>query len=708
MERRDRLTWRASGPVLAAAIAGLLFAPVFGLVPLLVPVLVPALSVLAVTILCGRRPGLVDWRPLLATLAGLLAVSETLLFGTTAFGLPTGRTVAALADGVTSSWQLVLESTWPARPEPDLLIFVPLLVVVAAVLGAELRLRAAPAALLPSLAVVVLSQLYAVPGPGPAMLAALAYAVAAAVTLATGATLLRLAAAGAVSVLAAGLTLILLPDAKPRFSLQDGRPAAVEQTAPANPLDEIAYRLENPTLEVFRVAGGSGVDRWPLVVLDDFDGVTWNTTEEYRRMGTRLPPGPQVTVRTRPVRATVTVTDTGGPWLPTQTWPAAVDRLTPLVIPDHGMLMRWDAPSGPAEYDLEWWQPEVDATLREAPIDPSAPGGLNGVGDPPAAVEELAVTAMGEARASFQGALVLEKYLRDNYHVASGEDRPTGHGWPKLSEFLLDTQSGTSEQFAAAYVALARMAGIPARLVVGFRAPAPDPATGAVVVHNSDVLAWPEVAVQGVGWVQLDPIASAAGTATGSGLAAETARARDALPSQDLRDASITPVAPAPAPAPGGPGLPWLALLAVPLIGWLTGVPALWTVRSWRRRRRAGAAAVLGAWAEARDRLRAHGVQVTPGMTVRDLSTAAGPVADDGTTGEIRTLAGIVDRALWSGDQPSGDDVARSWTAVRAVRRGLARQGRLPRVRALLDPRPLLPPASPTGYRWRPGWPWAR
>ncbi|MEV6495286.1 hypothetical protein AB0M20_42720, partial [Actinoplanes sp. NPDC051633] len=158
MERIDRLTVRAVAVVAAAAVAGLFFAPVFGLVPLLLPVGVPAAAVLAVTWACTARGGLVDWRPLLAAVAGLLAVAETLLFSTTVAGLPTGRTLRALGDGVTRSWQLVLQSTWPARPDADLLIFVPLLVVVAAVFGAEvlLRLRAPLPALLPSLAVVVL------------------------------------------------------------------------------------------------------------------------------------------------------------------------------------------------------------------------------------------------------------------------------------------------------------------------------------------------------------------------------------------------------------------------------------------------------------------------------------------------------------------------------------------------------------------------
>ncbi|MEV6632039.1 transglutaminaseTgpA domain-containing protein [Actinoplanes sp. NPDC051470] len=713
MERITGLTWRAAGPVLAAVIAGLFFAPVYGLTPLLAPVLIPAAVVLAVTLICGRRPVLLDWRPLLSTVAGLLAVAETLLFGTTLAGLPTGSTITALAGGVTSSWQQVLESTWPARPDAGLLLFVPLLVTVAAVLGAELvlRLRSPLAALLPSLAVVVLSQCYAALTPGAAVAGALAYAVAAALTLATRATLPRLVAAGAASVLLAGLCLVLLPDGRARFSLYNGRPAPVPALLPANPLDEVAFRLGNRNTEVFRVARGSDVDRWPLVVLDDFDGVSWNPSARYRRMGTLLPPGPQVLIGTSLRTADLTVTDTGGPWLPSQTWPASVTGIEPLVIPEYGTLLREDVPSGPTEYTLSWWQPDVavdGTTLGSAAIDPTASSGLNDLPDVPDEVQRLADEAMSGQLPTFQGALVLEKFLSTHYHAADGRPLPTGHGWPQIKKFLLDTKDGTSEQFAAAYVALARIVGIPARLVVGYRTPRPE-ANGDIVVRNGNIYAWPEVAVQGVGWVPLDPFESASGaTATaGTGLAAAVSGARAALPpTQDLREPQITTIGPAPSPAPDRPVLTWTAVLAVLLLGWPVGVPALWTVRSWRRRRRDGAAAVLGAWAEVRDRLRAYGVPVTPGMTVRDLGAAAGPVADDGTVAEIRTLAKTVDRTLWSGARPADEEVVRAWTSVRAVRGGLARRGRLARVRALLNPRPLLPPAS--DGRRRRGWPWAR
>ena len=208
-------------------------------------------------------------------------MAETLLFATTAAGLPTGRTLGALADGVTSSWHLVLQSTWPARPDPDLLIFVPLLVVVAAVLGAEvlLRVRAPLPALLPSLAVVVLSQVYAASAPGPAAVAALAYAAAAGMALAGRATLLRFAVCGGGG---GGRGRadhgVRAPAGPARYSLQDGQAAALEQALPENPLNEIAFRLQHPDTEVFRVDGGAGWTAGRCVVLDGFDGVNWTAT----------------------------------------------------------------------------------------------------------------------------------------------------------------------------------------------------------------------------------------------------------------------------------------------------------------------------------------------------------------------------------------------------------------------------------------------
>ncbi|MEC3978821.1 transglutaminase, partial [Amycolatopsis sp. H20-H5] len=109
---------------LSVAIAGLLFAPVFGLGALLLPVGVVAAVVFAVAALCSGKAALEPWRPVLALVAGLLAVTETVLWPTTSSGLPTGETVSGRVAGVTDSWRLALQSTWPARPDATVLLFV--------------------------------------------------------------------------------------------------------------------------------------------------------------------------------------------------------------------------------------------------------------------------------------------------------------------------------------------------------------------------------------------------------------------------------------------------------------------------------------------------------------------------------------------------------------------------------------------------------
>src|SRR5262249_14529930 len=97
------------------------------------------------------------------------------------------------------------------------------------------------------------------------------------------------------------------------------------------------------------------------------------------------------------------------------------------------------------------------------------------VGQVPWAVVDLARQAVGGSPPSFRAALMLEKWLRDNYRTADGEALPTGHGYAQLQYFLDTSKRGTSEQFATAYVVLARSVGIPARLVAGFRQPPATP-----------------------------------------------------------------------------------------------------------------------------------------------------------------------------------------------------------------------------------------
>jgi protein-glutamine gamma-glutamyltransferase len=710
------VTSRAGGfSVLLAAVGpGFLFAPVFGLGPLVLPLALIAVTAFAVAEACRHWPALVPWRAVLTLVVGLLALAEALLFPTTAAGLPTGETVRALVAGLTDSWQLTLQSTWPARSDPELLLFVPLAVLAAAVVAVELltRLRWPLVALLPGLAVLGLSQAYVALTGLTAMLAAFGFAVIAAMLLTAGtrtdavvprggrrsavAVLLVVVPTLVLSVAGALLGTAVDPAERPAYSLRDKHFAPLPPERVASPLDELTDRLQNPDEEIFTYSTDASVDRWRLVVLDQFDGVTWTPSVQPRRLGTVLPPAPSVTVPATEHRAHVEYAGTEGPWLPSQALPASVTGLAPLVDEISGTLLV-PGRTGPVSYDLSWWEPEVAAdVLGGAAIDPTARTGFGSVGTVPDGIAELAREAVRDTRPAFQTALVLERYLRENYTLATGADLPSGSGWPQLETFLLDTRRGTTEQFAAAYVVLARMIGLPARVAVGFRASG---AGDDVAVYGGDVLAWPEVAVEGVGWVPLDPGGAPSGSgAKAKGLAEVTAQARENLPPpEDVRDPGLRedPESADEDDASGGMWLPVVPVLGV-VVGmvalWLLGVPLARFTRGWFRRRRPGAGAVVGAWAEARDRLRAHGVPFTAGMTVRDLAGAAGTRVDPSVVTGLHDLARTVDVALWSRRGPAENTVAEAWSAVREVRRGLSRRPWPVRLRAALDPWTLLPP----------------
>lgn len=704
---------RTLAVIVAAFIGGVCFGPVFSVSALLLPVGAVCLAAFLITELCRNWTSLLPWRPLLLALGGLLAIIETVLRATTLAGLPTAESVRALGRGL-SSWQITLESTWPARPDPDLVVFIPLLALLACLLGLELLDRTPPlATVIPGLAVVGISQLYIALSGFMAVVVALGYALVVAALLLpdwagradrtrrTG-SLTPLAAGAIVTVIAVlGGFVVSAIDLAGRtpYTLQQAQSTAAPRTRLTNPLDELAGRLSpgNKDKKVFRYQSPGPVGRWRQVALDDFDGANWTTSHPFLRLGSELSPGPEVTVPVTTQRAKIELQGLSGPWLPGQLLPSSVSGVVePQVEPAGGTLL---VPEAPDNYELTWSKPTVDAKfLLRAGVDPEAPGGLGDLGVAPNEISALAGQALADRRATFATALALETFMRKRYKLAVGEPLPTGHSWPQLSRFLVDEEPGTSEQFAAGYVALARLSGIPARLVVGFRAPVKADPDGWYTVHNADALAWPEVAVEGVGWWPLDPAGQAeAGRPAAPGSDTDvTDQARNEVPPiNEIEDPVVSPPA-ADSSADrswGGVQVPVLGVFIVTasvVLLWLFGVPLLKFARALRRRRRTGSAAVVGAWAEARDRLRAHGVPVTSGMTVRDLTSASMDVTDDRARDGLGIVAAAVDQALWSGG-PVGDELGRTaWAGVREIRRGLRSRPWQDRLAAALEVRSLV------------------
>ncbi len=705
---------RVAGAVAAAALAGSLFGPVFGS-PVPHQLILPVAVVSLVTYGCyeaGRTWRWIGrWRAPIAVILGTLGLAESSLRSTTVHGVPTAATARALYHGAHDSWLLTLQSTWPARPDADLLLFVPVLVLVAAVLGVQVltRTTARLPALAPSLAVAGLAQAYHPLSLIGAASAALGYAVAAAAVLGTvsrsaGRNTLR-AVGLAVPVIVAGALVAGAADLadRPPYSLQAVTPPVSVPAALTNPLDEVAFRLEHPDKVLFSDRTAADVDRWPILVLDRFDGVNWTSSARYRQLGSRLPPDPAVRMPTSRHEARITLAGLPGPWLPSQQRVVSATGVRPLVDEATGTLLSTHVNPG-LGYRLSWASPDVSGEqLAEAGVDSTASGDTQSLGAVPSEVIELANTAVHGLRPSFQTALLLEQYLRQHYRLAIGDNLPTGHGWPQIVHFLdpANPRGGTTEQFAAAYVVLARTLGIPARLVVGFRQPShTEAAGGSYVVRNADAFAWPEVAVRGVGWVPLDPRGVARGAGINndpSGLVAATSQARRKVQvSGGISPRQVLP----PPPKPGrGARLPagWLQLLAglslACLLSWLIGVPLAKTTRRALRRRRTGSAAVLAAWLEARDGLRDHGVPVALDMTVRDVAVAAGTVVPSRqTVHALRRLGALVDTALWSGLPVGRGAVDDAWQVTGAVRHDLAGRSIVARLVGALALRSLRSP----------------
>ncbi len=97
---------------------------------------------------------------------------------------------------------------------------------------------------------------------------------------------------------------------------------------------------------------------------------------------------------------------------------------------------------------------------------------------------------------------------------------PPTLGRHSVDEFLFDTKLGFCEHFAAAFVVLMRAANIPARVVTGYQGGTINPIDGNLTVRQADAHAWAEIWLEDIGWVRVDPTATAAPARVEGGLAA--------------------------------------------------------------------------------------------------------------------------------------------------------------------------------------------
>ena len=621
--------------------------------------------------------------------------------------------VPALAAGVTDSWQLTLQSTWPARSDPELLLFVPLAALAAAVLGVELldRLRRPLVALLPGLAVLGLSQAYVAlyrlhrDGRGVRVRGVAAVLLMSTRELPPGVRGRARRAARWSRPLLVAPTLVL------------GVAGALLGTA-ADPLERPAYSLRDKQLAPLPPAAGGEPARRGGRAGCSTPGRSGVHLHE------RRPRRPVAAGRARHLQRR----DLDARRPATVGWARTWRRPRRVTAPK-------DRRSASVEFldeDAQWVPSQATAGLGDRP----RAAGRRGLRD----AGRARPPRSGELRPELVGVRRRATPVRRGHRLDRTHRRRRGHP-------AGDQRTGRSggRQHAPVVPDGPGVGGLPPQELQGGdrREPAdgqrlaaahevPD---GVQARHERTVRrrlrgarAEPVASRPGWPWVFVEPGAPAptwwSATRTywpgprwrwpASAGWHWTRRSRRRAPAPRRRAwrrarpeparhcpnrrRSRNPNSPRPTrtttPRTSSQGItiPWLTLGIVVAAGaliWLVGVPLTAAIRRWRRRRRPGAGAVVGAWHEARDRLRAYGVPFTTGMTVRDL---AGAVPDPPVVAGLHALANHVDTALWSTTGPNQSTVDDAWSAVRAVRRGMAARPLTVRLRAALNVRALRSP----------------
>jgi len=124
----------------------------------------------------------------------------------------------------------------------------------------------------------------------------------------------------------------------------------------------------------------------------------------------------------------------------------------------------------------------------------------------PQRVKDLAADLTADQPTRYDQALAIESYLRQIPYTLDLPNPPADRDI--VDNFLFDLKQGYCDYYASAMVVLARSAGLPARLVVGYASGSYDLQKAVYRISEADGHSWPEIYFSGIGWVEFEPTAA--------------------------------------------------------------------------------------------------------------------------------------------------------------------------------------------------------
>jgi hypothetical protein len=569
-------------------------------------------------------------------------ISALLSIGTsvTIIVFAVGGQASDVVDALTAGTQRLLSTDWPSPERPDLIGTVGLVLAVPTAVAADLAGRRDwhLLALTPIVASGVLVTALCAPSGAqmvwliPVGLLAAIFATlrpmigddreigAQRVWLRGERRLIPVVLLAGLVAAAVSVPTVLADRADPR------RNEPAKQTAPLlDPIEAtLALRALDPPADLYQLTTESGInlpDRWRTAALNDYDGQRWTPALTLRPIGRRLTPD-----TSGMFMFDLELLDDGLALVPFPSTPITIN--VPVETDSDRTVVRL----------TERIDPGDTIAVSSGPIITTADALATGIAtrvidDSVSSLTEFAENLAGDGTVLDQ-LRQIQSTMRDDWVLASNAP---GAGLQRalLERFVRDTKRGTAEQFAAAYVLLARSLGVDARVATGFVGARS--ATGsALTLVSSDAAVWPEVGLLDGRWIAFDPV--------------PPDEASDVAPPDEpavqTPAAAQPPIAPAPELTPDTAdddeaGNDASSTTASVYVRWgqkagialgtilvaLAALAAIILLAKFQRRRKRLASGtpaqrITGAWAVATDRLVDAGLTIAPSAANGDIATS--------------------------------------------------------------------------------------
>ncbi len=697
----------------------------------LVPILVAALIGHAIAAACRYRDYSGTLTMTIVGAAAAILMIWLVVPSSTLLGIPTGESLGAIGRGLREAREQFNVAIAPTEPSDGFTMACVGAVVILTALAdwGAFRIRATIEATIPAFTLFVFAAVL-----GTTTYRALAtFAFSGAIagwfvthnatviartrpwftgTAVRGRRALSRAGVGVTAITLVGTTLgLAIPFSKdpPAVAWRNKNQSSARTTV--SPLVDIRTRLvARSNVVAFTVASPLRA-YWRLTSLDDFNGRIWSSKGNYSDVdSSKSLKGRAGTVASQQYA----IADLKSIWLPVAYRPASTPSLDGISYDqDADAFITENETSDGLVYRVSSAVQELTAAQLRGASPRRVDAAQLAVPPVDARVRALAAQIIRGQSTAYDRALAIQNFFRSGAFRYDLNVEP-GHGGDDIVRFLFTTRRGYCEQFAGTFALLARLAGLPARVAVGFT-PGDTDGAGNYTVRELNAHAWPEVYLGSAGWVAFEPTPGrgmpGAESYTGAVESqADTARpgvASTAVPTtavvspsgEDGGANATTTTQPADqSERPDAQGRSWLRILAFALgvlaviAGLLAIVPLVMARRRSRRWTGAAdaAARVLVAWNETNEALRFAGARVRAADTPAERVAAADGVLGDGGVATLERLATVVDVAAYAPPRLSDADAIEARATSDEIRRLAFRsRSRWVQFRYAIDPRRL-------------------